>query len=138
MKIGGGKKENIYLFVHLTFTERLIKPDTRIFDVISKWESYGITMTERNIPTAFSFLFKRFLFLNENAEPNAVERELDFHQVILLFIFILYVIYFVNIWQVKTEIHKGYLPCREEDATKLAALLYSMEYVTYICNKQIG
>lgn len=66
-------------------------------------------MTERNIPTHYALLFKRYLFLNETQEPNSVERELDFHQV-------------------KSEIHKGILPCREEDAIKLAALLYTMEY----------
>ena len=37
-------------------------------------------MTERNIPTAFSLYFKRFLNLAD-IEQSAVERELDFHQV---------------------------------------------------------
>lgn len=87
--------------------ERLVKPETRIYDVISRWETYGVTMTERNIPTAFALHFKRYLVLDEE-EQSAVERELDFHQA-------------------KSEIHKGLLPCREEDALKLASLLYFLD-----------
>lgn len=94
--------------INSNIIERLIKPDSRIYDVVSRWETYGTTMTERNIPTAFSFLFKRYLVLEDESEQSAVERELDFHQA-------------------KSEIHKGLLPCREEDALKLASLLFFLE-----------
>lgn len=38
-------------------------------------------MTERNIPTIFSFVFKRNLFFQDAKEGSLIERELDFHYV---------------------------------------------------------
>jgi hypothetical protein len=64
--------------------EKLLAPNTIIFDVIAKWEEYGTMMSQRNIPTSFSFLLKKFLYLSDTIPENASELELEFHQVLLL------------------------------------------------------
>lgn len=69
------------LYEHFHSSERFIPSQTKILDIIAKWEQYGKTMTERNIPTAFSFAFKKRLFLDKDS-ISPTELEFEFYQVL--------------------------------------------------------